>query len=97
MSLKNRIISYITVSVLLLLIAGGLYARFVYIDIKCVELAQIDNWRKFVTYEMLSDKLKEIISAEEFNDCTDSGKYNMYHKLENLELEKRRRNDPSTS
>lgn len=97
MSLKNRIISYITVSVLLLLTAGGLYARFVYMDIKCVELAQTDNWRKFVTYEMLSDKLKEIISAEEFNDCTDSGKYNMYHKLENLELEKRRRNDPSTS
>lgn len=96
MSHRNQIISGIVVSILILLTAVGLYARFVYMDIEAGELAQADSWRKVVTYEMLSDKLKEVISEEEFNDHTDSGKYNMYRKLENLELEKRRKNDPST-
>lgn len=97
MSHKNEIISCIAASVLILLTAGGLYARYMYMDIKCSEIAMQDNWREVVTYEMLSDKLKEVISEEEFNDCTDNGKYNMYRKLENLEVEQRRENDPSTS
>lgn len=97
MSLKKKIISCIVASVLILLTAGGLYARYVYMDIKCGEIAMQDNWREVVTYEMLSDKLKKVISEEEFNDCTDSGRYNMYRKLENLEIEKRRKHDPSTS
>ena len=50
-----------------------------------------------MTYEMLSDKLKEVISEDELNDTTEIGKYNLYRKLENLELEKPRHNDPSTS
>lgn len=96
MSHKNEIIGGIVASILIILTAICLYAQFVHMDIEANELAQVDNWRKVVTYEMLSDKLKEVISEEEFNDCTDSGKYNMYRKLENLELEKRRKHDPST-
>ncbi len=94
---KKEFISCITASILITLTAICLYARSVYMDIEANELAQVDNWRTVVTYEMLSDKLKEVISEEEFNDCTDSGKYNMYRKLENLELETPRHNDPSTS
>nr|MDE6788117.1 hypothetical protein [Ruminococcus sp.] len=97
MSQKKKIISCIVASVLILLTAGGLYARFVYMDIEANELAQVDNWRTVVTYEMLSDKLKEVISEDELNDTTEIGKYNLYRKLENLELEKPRHNDPSTS
>ncbi|MDE6519482.1 MAG: hypothetical protein K2K91_03350 [Ruminococcus sp.] len=97
MSHKNQIIISIVASILIILTAICLYVQFVHMDIEANELAQVDNWRKVVTYEMLSDKLKEVISEEEFNDCTDSGKYNMYCKLENLELEKPKRHDPSTS
>lgn len=97
MSRKKKIISCIVALLVALLTVFCLYAQFVYMDIKCSELAMEDNWRKVVTYEMLSDKLKKVISEEEFNDCTDNGKYNMYRKLENLEVEKRRKNDPSTS
>lgn len=97
MSRKKKIISCIVSLLVVLLTTFCLYAQYVYMDIKCNELAHVDDWRKVVTYEMLSDKLKEVISEEEFNDCTDSGKYNMYHKLENLEIEKRRKYDPSTS
>lgn len=97
MSRKKKIISYIVASVLILLTAGGLYARHVYMDIKCGEIAMQYNWREVMTYEMLSDKLKKVISEEEFNDCTDNGKYNMYRKLENLEVEHRRKHDLSTS
>lgn len=97
MTLKKKIISCIVALLVVLLTAFCLYAQYVYMDIKCGELAMNDNWREVVTYEMLSDKLKEVISEEEFNDCTDSGKYNMYRKLEKLEVEQKRQNDPSTS
>ena len=54
------------------------------------------EWQKNLKYSMLSDKLKKVISEEEFYDRTDSGKYNMYRKLEELELEPKDKNDPST-
>lgn len=97
MSRKKKIISCIVALLVVLLTAFCLYVQYVYMDIKCNEIAMNDNWREVVTYEMLSDKLKEVISEEEFNDCTDSGKYNMYRKLENLEVEQKQKNDLSTS
>lgn len=97
MSRKKEIISFIAVFILILLTVAGLSVQFIYMDIECNELAQVDNWRRVVTYEMLSDKLKAVISEEEFNDSTDSGKYTLYRKLANLEVEKKRKYDPSTS
>lgn len=81
-------------SVILLLILA--YVRWFYVSIKADEKARLDNWEISITYDMLSDKLKSVISQEEFNDRTDSGKYNMYRKLEGIELETRKKTDPST-
>ena len=81
-------------SVILLLILA--YVRWFYVSIEADEKARLDNWEISITYDMLSDKLKSIISEEEFNDRTDSGKYNMYRRLEGLELETRKKYDPST-
>lgn len=97
MSRKKKIISCIIALLVVLLTAFCLYVQFVYMDTKCVELTQATDWRKVITYEMLSDKLKEVISEDELNDITEIGKYNLYRKLENLEIEKRRKHDPSTS
>lgn len=63
---------------------------------KAVELTQIASWENNITYDMLSDKLKNVISEEEFNDRTDSGKLSLYRKVEGLKVEERHRYDPST-
>lgn len=81
-------------SVILLLILA--YVRWFLVSIEADEKARLDNWEISVTYDMLSDKLKSVVSEEEFNDRTDRGKYNMYRKLEGLELETRKKYDPST-
>lgn len=81
-------------SVIILLILA--YVRWFYLSIEADEKARLDNWELSITYDMLSDKLKSVISEEEFNDRTDRGKYNMYRKLEGLELETRKKYDPST-
>lgn len=81
-------------SVILLLILA--YVRWFFVSIEADEKARLDNWEISVTYDMLSDKLKSVVSEEEFNDRTDRGKYNMYRKLEGLELETRKKYDPST-
>lgn len=72
------------------------YYRYVSMDMIAVELTQIANWENNITYDMLSDKLKNVISEEEFNDRTDSGKLSLYRKLENLKVEERHKYDPST-
>lgn len=63
---------------------------------KARELTSLDNWETNIRYSMLSKKLKNVISEEEFNDRTDAGKYNMYRKLEGLVLEATDRDTPST-
>lgn len=60
------------------------------------DLSCLSNWETNIKYSMLSQKLKDVISKEEFNDRTDTGKYNMYRKLEGLELETVDNETPST-
>lgn len=72
------------------------YYIYVNMDMKAVELTQIASWENNITYDMFSDKLKNVISEEEFYDRTDSGKLSLYRKLENLKVEERRKYDPST-
>ena len=79
----------------LILLAVG-YFRLVSNSVKATELTQVNNWRECITYEMLSDKMKNIISEEEFYDISDSGRLNFYRKVEGLKVEERRKNAPST-
>lgn len=81
---------------LMIIICVLAYYRYVSMDMIAVELTQIADWENNITYDMLSDKLKNVISEEEFNDRTDSGKLSLYRKLENLKVEERRKYDPST-
>lgn len=80
---------------LMIIICVLAYYRYVYMDMKAVELTQIADWENNITYDMLSDKLKNVISEEEFNDRTDSGKLSLYRKVEGLKVEERRKYDPS--
>ena len=97
MSRKKKIIICIIALLVVLLTIFCLYAQYLYMESKCMELSGESRWRDVVTYEMLSDKLKEVISEDELNDTTETGKYNLYCKLENLEIEKRRKHDYSTA
>ncbi len=97
MKIKKKII--IISAVFVLCAAISLYLWGVHMAIKADDLAMAmhaGEWQKNLKYSMLSDKLKKVISEEEFYDRTDSGKYNMYRKLEELELEPKDKNDPST-
>lgn len=51
-----------------------------------------EGWEGTLSYSMLSNDLKEIISEEEFTDKSPQGRLSMYRKLENLTLDNR----PST-
>lgn len=93
--LKITIIVFIPLIILLLFLMY-VYIRGLYFSMEADEKSTLDNWEVSITYDMLSDKLKNIISEEEFNDRTDIGKYDLYRKLEGLEVEKRKKNDPST-
>lgn len=59
----------------LVLLAVG-YFRLISNSVKATELTQVNNWWECITYEMLSDKLKNIISEEEFYDISDIGRLN---------------------
>ena len=73
-----------------------LHIHMVFMCMKADELSQLDDWTRSIPYSMLSGKLKTVISEEEFNDHSDEGKYTMYLKLEELELEKYSECDSST-
>lgn len=96
-TMKRKIIVIIILSALavMILLAVG-YFKLVSNSIKATELTQVINWREYITYEMLSDKLQNIISEEEFYDISDSGRLNFYRKVEGLKVEERRKDDPST-
>ncbi len=96
MKRKRILFSILAVVVLLIIICIFLYVHIVKMCIKADNLSHLSNWEHSITYTMLSDKLKAVISEEEFNDRTQNGKYNMYVKLQNLELEPTDDNNPST-
>ena len=48
-----------------------------------------NGWEGNITYAMLSDELKEIVSEDEFNDRSNEGRIAMYRKLEKLVLDDR--------
>lgn len=45
------------------------------------------GWEDKITYSMISDELKEIVSEEEFSDNTPEARLAMYRKLEDLVLD----------
>lgn len=45
------------------------------------------GWEGKVTYSMLSDELKKIVTEEEFSDSTPEARLEMYRKLEDLVLD----------
>ncbi|MDE6501770.1 MAG: hypothetical protein K2L10_06765 [Ruminococcus sp.] len=47
------------------------------------------GWKKYISYDMLSDDLQEIISEEEFSDTDPKNKFRMYRKLENMIIDNR--------
>lgn len=93
---SKRVVMSILSTVMILVLCAVCYFRVVSNDIKATELTQTVLWRDSITYEMLSDKLKKIISEEEFCDRSDIGRLNLYRKVENLKVEERRKYDPST-
>lgn len=97
MKRKRILFSILAIVVLLIIICIFLFVHMVKMSIKVDNLSQSDNWERSITYTMLSDKLKAVISEEEFNDRSQNGKYNMYVKLQNLELEPTDDNNPSTA
>ena len=44
---------------------------YISLSMKADELSMDTNWKQDITYSMLSEKLKNVISEEEFNDRTD--------------------------
>ncbi len=48
-----------------------------------------EGWEKYISYDMLSDDLQEIISEEEFSDTNPQNRFRMYRKLENMIIDKR--------
>lgn len=55
-----------------------------------VEFAQsicASGWEGKVTYSMLSDELREIVTEEEFSNSTPEARLEMYRKLEDLVLD----------
>lgn len=97
MKSKKKIIIISTVFVLLAIIVMiCLFYCGINMSIQADELSMDTNWKRDITYSMLSQKLKDVISEKEFNDRTDAGLYNMYRKLEGFELEAQSEGDPST-
>lgn len=94
MKTKNKIIIISAVFVLCAVIA--IIPLYLHMYYKARSLTELVDWETSIEYSMLSKKLKNVISEEEFNDRTDAGKYNMYQKLEGLELEAVDNETPST-
>ncbi len=94
MKTKNKIIIISAVFILCAVIA--IIPLYLHMYYKARSLTELVDWETSIEYSMLSKKLKNIISKEEFNDRTDAGKYNMYRKLEGLELEAVDNETPST-
>lgn len=93
---RKKVVIVISAALAMLILLAVGYFRLVSNSVKATELTQVNNWRDCITYEMLSDKLKNIISEEEFCDISDSGRLNFYRKVEGLKVEERQKNDPST-
>lgn len=97
MKSKKKIIIISAVLVICAIIAAVLLPiRYIMMYRRATDLSTLDYWEISIEYSMLSDELKKVISEEEFYDRTDSGKYNMYRKLEGLELEATDKDIPST-
>ena len=97
MKSKKKIKTILTVSIpCAVLVIISLFLWSVHMNIRADELTKLDNWQRNVTYSMLSKRIKDVISKEEFNDRTDTGRYNMYRKLEGLEIVPKAEDDPST-
>lgn len=94
MKSKKKIIIISAFFVIFAIIAA--IPLYIKMDMRVRNLTSLDNWETNIKYSMLSAKLKKVISEEEFNDRTDEGKYNMYRKLEGLELETIDKDTPST-
>lgn len=91
--IKIILASSIPCAVLVLI---SLFLWSVHMSIRAGELTKLDNWQRNVTYSMLSKRIKDVISKEEFNDRTDAGRYNMYRKLAGIEIVPKAEDDPST-
>lgn len=75
-----------------LLIVVALFFLYIFDSEKgtefCYEIIS-HGWEDRVTYPMLSEKLKNIIPEDEFNDNTPEGRLKLYEKLDNLVLDER--------
>lgn len=58
------------------------------VKLSCYDMAQemcnCNCWQKYITYSMLSDEIKEVISYSEFNDSDSLHRLTMYRKLEEV-------------
>lgn len=82
MKRTKKIIARIAAAVLLLLLTG--FACYMRTDFEMFELTQkicTEGWVGNLSYDMLSDKLKALVSEEEFNDTSPEGRLNVYRKL----------------
>lgn len=82
MKITKKIIARIAAAVLLLLFAG--FACFMHTDGEMFELTMkicTEGWAGNLSYDMLSDKLKTLVSEEEFNDTSPEGRLNVYRKF----------------
>lgn len=55
--------------------------------VEFVQSINASGWKDKITYSMLSDELKEIVSEEEFADDAPEARIAMYRKLEELVLD----------
>ena len=78
-----------TISAVLIALASAFFLLSVN-SYNAVEFSReicVSGWQGKVTYSMLSDELKKIISEEEFSDSTPEARMAMYRKLEDLVLD----------
>ncbi|MDE6538941.1 MAG: hypothetical protein K2K66_02015 [Ruminococcus sp.] len=92
MKSKKRFIKIIGGIVLIIVLA------FLAVQYRIMNVVEAENlvysihsqgWERYITYDMLSDDLQEIISEEEFSDTNPQNRFRMYQKLENMIIDTR--------
>ncbi|MDE5557260.1 MAG: hypothetical protein K2J32_06135 [Ruminococcus sp.] len=92
MKSKKRLIKIIGGIVLIIVLA------FLAVQYRIMNVVEAENlvysihsqgWERYITYDMLSDDLQEIISEEEFSDTNPQNRFRMYQKLENMIIDTR--------
>lgn len=92
MKSENKLIKVIGCIVLGIVLVFSILFVIIYQKCKAWNLALDINsagWKKYISYDMLSEDLQKVISEEEFSDTNPENRFRMYQELENLIVDTR--------